>query len=207
MFFKKGQTIFSQGDESDSVFVVQTGLVILSASPEGVKETETSRQAVIDVFGEMDFVGRCSISGESLRTASARALTDCWLVRIEKMTMMRTLKRELKLSNALCASLLVGNARHQEDLVNQRCNYSERRLARVLLRLAELDGKSSPETRMKRINHKVLAEMVGTTRSRVCAFMKKFETAGLIVYSSKKQHMRVDDCLLEALSESRRSYT
>ncbi len=207
MFFRNGQTIFAQGDASDAVFVVQTGLVTLSARPQGAKGTEESRQAVIDIVGKMDFFGKCSISDESFRIASARALTDCYVLRIEKMTMLSTLAGELELSNVLCASLLAGNTRYQQDLVDQRCNYSERRLARVLLRLAQLDGKSSPETKMERINHRILAEMVGTTRSRVCAFMKTFETAGLIEYALKKQRMRVSDCLLEALSDSRRSYT
>jgi CRP/FNR family cyclic AMP-dependent transcriptional regulator len=205
MFFQKEQAIYRQGDASDAVFVVQTGLVTLSARPQGAKET--SRQAVIDIFGEMDFVGKCSISGESLRPASARALTDCWLVRIEKTTMMDALARELTLSNLLCASLLARNTRHQLDLVDQRCNYSEGRLARVLLRIAQLDAKSSPQTKVERISHKILAEMIGTTRSRVCAFMNKFEAAGLIEYEFKKHRMRVSDSLLEALSDSRRSYT
>ena len=90
--------------------------------------------------------------------------------------------------------------------MDQRCSNSEGRLARVLLRLAKLDVQSSPETKMERISHKVLAEMVGTTRSRVCAFMKKFEAAGFIQYEAK-QHPRVNDSLFEAMPDSFRSYT
>jgi CRP-like cAMP-binding protein len=203
LFFRKGQTIFAQGDPSDAVFVVQRGLVTLSAKPQGTKES--SRRAVIDIFGKKDFVGKCSIAGAIFRPASAHALTDCWLLRIEKTTMMRALAREVTLSNALCASLLARNTRYQEDLVDQRCNFSEGRLARVLLRLAKLDAQSSPKTRLGRVSHKVLAEMVGTTRSRVCAFMNKFEAAGLIKYAPGSQRMQVSNSLLEAMPDSLRS--
>ncbi len=205
VFFRKGQMIFAQGDASDAVFVVQTGLVTLSARPQGTKET--SRQAVVDIFGTKDFVGKCSIAGETFRPASARALTDCRLLRIEKMAMRRTLAREVMLSNALCASLLARDAGLQQDLLDQRCSYAETRLARVLLRLAQLDAYSSPETKVERVCHKVLAEMVGTTRSRICAFMKKFEAAGLIEYTAKSKRLRVSDSILETMPDSFRSYT
>ncbi len=203
--FSRGQTIFLQGDASDAMFVVQAGLVTLSAKLQGKKVT--SREAIIDIVSERDFLGKEAIAGQPLYTASARALTDCRLLRIEKETMALALERELTLSNALCASLLAREIQYRQDLVDQRCNFSDKRLAHLLLRLAQYTGQTSPETKAARINHKVLAEMVGTTRSRVCFFMKKFEAAGLISYDEKNRQPQVSHALLASYANSFRSYT
>ena len=190
MFFRKGQAIFAQGDASDAVFVIQTGSVRLSARSQGGKE------ATLDILGEEDFVGKDSIAGQPIRMSSANALTDCQLLRIEKKAMMLALAQEVALSNVFCAFVLARNIRYQQDLVDQRCNPSEKRLARILLLYAHFDGQSSPEIVVLKINHETLAEMVGTTRSRVCFFMKKFKDAGYIDYKLKDEKLRVRRSLL-----------
>jgi CRP/FNR family cyclic AMP-dependent transcriptional regulator len=203
--FSKGKTIFAQGDASDGVFIVQAGLVTLSARLVGNKVA--SREAIIDIVSEKDFVGKDSIAGEPLRTASARALTDCRLLRITRAVMVATLAQEVTLANALCASLLTRDVQYQQDLVDQRCNYSEKRLARVLLRIAQYDRHCSPETKTAKISHVVLAQMVGTTRARVCFFMKKFEAAGFIEYTAKNRQRQVSPNLLDPYANAFRSYT
>jgi CRP/FNR family cyclic AMP-dependent transcriptional regulator len=188
--FRKGQKIFAQGDTADAVFVIQTGSVRLSA------KSQSGKEATLDILGEEDFVGKDSITGRAIRMASARALTDCQLLRIEKKAMMLALAQEVTLANTFCAYVLARNIRYQEDLVDQRCNPSEKRLARILLLHSHFDGQSSPETIAARINHETLAEMVGTTRSRVCFFMKKFKEAGFIDYKVKDPQLRVRRSLL-----------
>ena len=205
MSFPSGQTIFAQGDASDAVFIVQAGLVTLSVRLQGDKTT--SRETIIDIVSEKDFFGKDSIAGAPLRFATARALTQCRLLRIAKGTMKRELAREVTLSNALCASLLARDIQYAQDLVDQRCNYSEKRLARVLLRLAQYNGQASPETKAARINHRVLAGMVGTTRSRICHFLKKFEAAGLIEHAKGNRQPVVSQSLLDSYANSFRSFT
>jgi CRP-like cAMP-binding protein len=190
MSFRKGQTIFAQGDVSDAVFVIQTGSVRLSAKSQGGKE------ATLDILGGEDFVGKDSVAGQAIRTTSANALTNCQLLRIGKKTMMLALAQEVTLSNAFCAFVLARNIRYQHDLVDQRCNPSEKRLARILLLYAHFDGQSSPEIVVQKISHETLSEMVGTTRSWVCFFMKKFKDAGLIDYKLKGQKLWVRQSLL-----------
>lgn len=201
----KGQTIFAEGDSSDALFIVQAGLVTLSVKLQGDKIA--SRETMIDIVGEMDFVGKDSIAGAPLRTATARTLTQCQLLRVERGTMKRELAREVTLSNALCASLLTRDIQYRQDLVDQRCNFSEKRLARVLLRLAEDNGQALPGTKTERISHAVLAKMVGTTRSRVCHFLKRFEVAGLIEYAEGNRQPVVRHPLLDSYANSFRSYT
>ena len=188
--FRKGQMIFAHGDASDAVFVIQSGNVRISARSQGGKE------ATLDILGDGDFVGKDSIAGRPIRTASASALTDCQLLRIEKKAMMLALAREVRLSKTFCVYVLARNIRYQQDLLDQRCNSSEKRLARILLRHAHLDRQSSPETVIARIKHEILAEMVGTTRSRVCFFMNRFKNAGYIEYNLKKPELRVRRSLL-----------
>jgi CRP-like cAMP-binding protein len=166
--------IFAQGDASDAVFVIQTGSVRLSARSQGGKE------ATLDILGNEDFVGKDSIADQPIRTASASALTDCQLLRIEKKAMMLALAEEVTLSNAFCAYVLARNIRYQQDLVDQRCNPSEKRLACILLRLAHLDAHEPHETTIRKISQGTLADMVGTTRSRVSFFMNRFKDSGFI---------------------------
>jgi CRP/FNR family cyclic AMP-dependent transcriptional regulator len=188
--FRKGQMIFAQGNATDSMFVIQAGSVKLSA------RSQNGKEATLDILGAEDFLGCDSMAGQPIRIASASALTECMLLRIEKKAMMLALAQELTLSNTFCTYMLARNIRYQQDLLDQRCNPSEKRLARILLLLSHFFGQSSPETVVDRINHETLAEMVGTTRSRVCFFMKKFKDAGFIDYNLKTQPLRVRRSLL-----------
>lgn len=191
MSFRKGQPIFTEGDTSDALFIIQTGLVRLSARSHGGKE------ATIDILDNGDFVGKDSVAGQPTRTASASALTDCHLLRIERKAMMGALAQEVTLLDSFCASLLAWNIKYQQDLVEHRCSSSERRLARILLRLSHFDGQSSAEAVVPRISHQTLADMVGTTRSRVCFFLKKFRDAGFTDYDHKSQQLRIRLSLLD----------
>jgi CRP/FNR family cyclic AMP-dependent transcriptional regulator len=123
-------------------------------------------------------------------------MTDCSVLRIEKKAMMLALAKQAKLANMFWAYVLARNLRYQQDLVDQRCNPSEKRLARILLLLAHFDGHGPPETQILKVNHETLAEMVGTTRSRVSFFMKRFKESGFIYYGHKGKLMRVHRTLV-----------
>ena len=190
MSFRKRQAIYTQGDVADALFVIQKGKVKVS-----VKST-AGKEAVLDILSDEDFIGKDSIAGQSSRTASATAMTDCKLLRIEKQSMILALAKQVKLANMFWAYVLARNIRYQQDLVDQRCNPSEKRLARILLLLAHFDGHGSPETQIPKISHETLAEMVGTTRSRVSFFMNRFKESGFIYYGHKGGVMRVHRTLL-----------
>lgn len=188
--FTKGQTIYAQGDMADSLFVVQSGSVKLSV------KSHAGKEATLDILSEADFIGKDSIAGRSSRTASATAITDCSLLRITKTAMRLALSRQVKLANLFWAYVLAKNIRYQQDLVDQHCNPSEKRLARILLLLAHYDGHAGPETTVPAISHETLAEMVGTTRSRICFFMNRFKKSGFIYYEHKGKLLRVHRTLL-----------
>jgi len=190
MSFRRGQTIYAQGDAPDALFVIQKGKVKLSV------KSHTGKEATLDILSDEDFVGKDSIAGQSSRTASAKAMTDCSLLRIEKRAMMFALETQAKLANMFWAYVLERNIRYQQDLVDQRCNPSEKRLARILLLLAHFDPHGSPETVISKVSHETLAQMVGTTRSRVSFFMKRFKESGFIFYDHKSKLMRVHRTLL-----------
>jgi CRP/FNR family cyclic AMP-dependent transcriptional regulator len=185
----KGQTIYAQGDSADALFVIKAGTVKLSVKSRAI-------EATLDILGREDFVGKDSLTGESSFSATATAITDCSLLRIEKKAMMLALTRHVKLANLFLAYTLAKNIRYQQDLVDQHCNPSEKRLARILLRLAHYDGDGASETTVPKISHETLAEMVGTTRSRVCFFMKRFKQSGFIDYEHKGKTLRVNQTLL-----------
>jgi CRP/FNR family cyclic AMP-dependent transcriptional regulator len=187
---RKGQAIYAQGDAADAVFVIQEGTVKLSV------KSQAGREAVLDILSDGDFVGKDSVAGQSSRTASASAMTDCSLLRIEKKAMMRALTRQVKLANVFWAYVLARNIRYQQDLVDQHCSPSEKRLAHILLRMAHFDRRGERETTIAKVSHETLAEMVGTTRSRVCYFMKRFKNSGFIHYGTKGKLLRVDRTLL-----------
>jgi CRP-like cAMP-binding protein len=193
--FRKGDVIFAQGDASDAVFVIQTGCVRHSAM------TRNGKEATLDILGSSDFVGKDSIAGEPIRTTSANALTDCQLLRIENKVMMLTLSQEVEMANLVCAYVLARNLRYQKDLVDQRCNGSEMRLARLLLRLAHFEAPEPRETAIPIISQGILAQMVGTTRSRVSFFMNGFKHSGYIEYSLKSNEVRVRPSLLDFYAE------
>ena len=193
--FTKGQTIFAQGDAADSLYVIQTGRVKVSV------KSEAGREATLDILSDADFVGKDSIAGKGARTASARAMSHCNLLRITKKAMLLALTRQVKLANLFWAYVLDRNIRYQQDLVDQHCNRSEKRLARILLLLAHYDGHGGAETTVPRISHETLAEMVGTTRSRVSFFMNKFRKSGFIYYEHKSKLLRVHRTLLAFCSQ------
>ena len=190
MSFTKGQTIYSQGDEADALFVIQEGKVKLSVKPQVGNDT------ILDIFSDGDFVGKDSVAGQSCRTASATAITDCRLLRIAKNAMMLALTRQVKLANMFWAYVLARNIRYQQDLVDQHCNPSEKRLARILLLLAHFDGHGVSEATIPKMSHETLAEMVGTTRSRISFFMMRFKNSGFIYYENKGKQLQVHRTLL-----------
>ena len=177
----KKHRIFAQGDNADAVFYVQTGKVKLTVvSHEG-------KEATIGILGEGYFFGEGSLAGQALRMCSATAMTDCAVLRIEKTAMMEALHREHELSDLFVAYLLARNIRYEEDLVDQLFNSSEKRLARILLLLAHFGKEGKPESVVPKISQEVLAEMIGTTRSRVSFFMNRFRKLGFIRYNGGLQ--------------------
>jgi CRP/FNR family transcriptional regulator, cyclic AMP receptor protein len=177
----KGQTIFSQGDDADSVFYIQNGKVKLTVV------SKSGKEATVGVLGEESFFGESALAGQVLRMGSAAAMTGCELLRIDKKAMMGALHREHAFSDMFVAYLLARNIRCEEDLVDQVFNSSEKRLARVLLLLARFDKEGVPETVVPKISQETLAEMVGTTRSRVNFFMNRFRKLGFIHYNGGLQ--------------------
>ena len=176
MSFQKKETIFAQGDSRDGLFFVQTGRVQLSVV------SESGREATLGILGEGDFFGEGGLAGQSLRMSSASALTDCVLLHIERNAMVHAMGLEPKLSAMFVKYLLKRNIRYQDDLVDQLFNSSEKRLARVLLLMAQFGKEGAPETSVPRLSQETLAEMVGTTRSRVSFFMNRFRKLGFINY-------------------------
>ncbi|MGH9528332.1 MAG: Crp/Fnr family transcriptional regulator [Terriglobales bacterium] len=177
----KKQMIFSQGDGADAVFYLQKGKVRLTVVSQGGKE------ATIGIVSEGNFFGEGSLAGQVLRMGSAAAMTDCDILRVEKEAMMGALHREHSLSDMFVAYLLARNVRYEEDLVDQLFNSSEKRLARVLLLLAHFGKEGIPETVVPKISQETLAEMIGTTRSRVSFFMNRFRKLGFIHYNGGLQ--------------------
>lgn len=172
----KKQTIFTQGDVADAVFYIQKGKVALTVVSSGGKE------ATIAILDAGNFFGEGCLASQPLRIGSARAVTKCDLLKIEKKAMMQTLHRERKLSDLFVAHLLARNIRYEEDLVDQLFNSSEKRLARVLLLLAHFGKEGEPHNLIPEISQATLAEMVGTTRPRINFFLNRFRKLGFIRY-------------------------
>jgi CRP/FNR family transcriptional regulator, cyclic AMP receptor protein len=177
---EKSEKVFSQGDPAEAIFFIQTGKVKITVVSAAGKE------AVLAVLGPRGFVGEGCLVGQTLRLGTATAVQATKLFRIEKGAMRRALHAEPSLSEKFIASLLTRNIDLEADLCDQLFNHSEKRLARVLLKLARFGhGDNSPAAKMPRISHETLAEMVGTTRARVTHFMNKFRTLGLIDYNGE----------------------
>jgi CRP/FNR family transcriptional regulator, cyclic AMP receptor protein len=174
--FPKKQTIFAQGDPSDVVFYIQKGKVKLTVV------SQIGKEATIGILNEGDFCGEGCLTGQPLRLCSATAMTDCTVMRIDKKSMVEVLHREPAFSELFVAYLLTRNIRYEEDLVDQLFNSSEKRLARILLLLAQFGKDGKPETVIPKISQEMLAEMIGTTRSRVSFFMNRFRKLGFIDY-------------------------
>jgi CRP/FNR family transcriptional regulator, cyclic AMP receptor protein len=175
--FAKKQGIFAQGDMADAVFYIQKGRVMLTVV------SKTGREATIGMLTDGNFFGEGALAGQALRMGSAAAMTDCEILRIDKKAMMKALHREHTFSDLFVAYLLARNIRYEEDLVDQLFNSSEKRLARVLLLLAHFGKEDVPETVVPKISQETLADMVGTTRSRVSFFMNRFRKLGFVDYS------------------------
>ena len=181
VLFTKKQRIFAQGDTAEAVFYIQTGKVKLTVV------SKTGKEATIGIVVDGQFFGEGSLAGQALRMGSATALTDCAILRIDKKAMMEALHREHKFSELFVAYLLSRNIRYEEDLVDQLFNSSEKRLARILLLLAHFGKEGTPETVVPKISQEMLAEMIGTTRSRVSFFMNRFRKLGFIHYNGGLQ--------------------
>lgn len=176
--FSKKQAIFAQGDPADAVFYLQRGKVQLSVV------SKVGKEATIGILNEGDFFGEGSLAGQALRMGSATAMTDCTVMRIERRAMMAALHREHTFSDLFVAYLLARNVRYEEDLVDQLFNSSEKRLARILLLLAHFGKEGVPDTVIPKISQETLAEMIGTTRSRVSFFMNRFRRLGFVNYDT-----------------------
>jgi len=177
---KKGQTVFSQGDAATVVFYIQTGKIKLSVI------SKRGKEATIALLGAGNFLGEESIAaGQLRRVATATALTPSTLLRIDRAEMVQVLHQEKLFSEVFVSYLLARNARVQEDLVDQLFNSSEKRLARALLLLAQFGKEGKPETVIPKISQETLADMIGTTRSRVSFFMNRFRKLGFIEYNGK----------------------
>src|SRR5580698_10711318 len=187
--FLKKQTIFVQGDSSDAVFYIQKGKVKLTVV------SKPGKEATIGILNEGDFFGEGCLAGQLLRLCSATAMTDCSVMRIDKKSMMEVLHREHAFSDMFVAYLLIRNIRYEEDLVDQLFNSSEKRLARILLLLAQFGKDGKPETLVPKISQETLAEMIGTTRSRVSFFMNRFRKLGFIDYHAGNE-LQVHSSLL-----------
>jgi CRP/FNR family cyclic AMP-dependent transcriptional regulator len=189
--FSKKQAIFVQGDPSDAVFYIQKGKVRLTVV------SKSGKEATIGILNEGDFFGEGCLTGQTLRLFSATAMTDSYVMEIDKKYMVEVLHREHALSDMFVAYLLTRNLRYEEDLVDQLFNSSEKRLARMLLLLAHFGKDGKPEPVIPKISQETLAEMVGTTRSRINFFMNKFREMGFIEYNSEE--LQVHSSLLNVV--------
>jgi CRP/FNR family transcriptional regulator, cyclic AMP receptor protein len=175
--YTKNQIIYSQGERADSVFYIQTGKVKITVL------SEQGKEAVVSILGKDDFFGEGCLAGQPLRLATVRTMTECVIARITKADISRVIHKEPAFAELFISHLLARNVRVEEDLVDQLFNSSEKRLARTLLLLANFGKESQPEPIIAKISQETLAEIIGTTRSRVSFFMNKFRKLGLIDYN------------------------
>jgi CRP/FNR family cyclic AMP-dependent transcriptional regulator len=188
--FKKGQNVFVQGDRADTVFYIQRGRIKLTVLSDHGKE------AVVGILGPGQFFGEGCMNGHKLRISTTTAMESCIITAITKTAMIAALHDEPQFSEMFMAYLLTRNSRIEEDLIDQLFNSSERRLARLLLLLAHFGKEGNPQPISPGISQETLAEMIGTTRSRVSFFMNKFRKLGLIDYNG---HIEVHNSLLSAV--------
>jgi CRP-like cAMP-binding protein len=188
--FGKDQVVFAQGDAADTVFYIQKGRVKV------VVISEQGKEAVVGIFGPGQFFGEGCMNGHSVRIATTTAMDDCLITVITKAAMLAALHDQPKFSEMFMAYLLTRNSRIEEDLIDQLFNSSEKRLARLLLLLANFGKEGSPQPIIPNISQETLAEMIGTTRSRVSFFMNKFRKLGFISYNGK---IEVNSSLLTAV--------
>ena len=175
--YRKGQIVFSQGDPADEVFYIQKGKVKVTVI------SERGKEAVVAILAADEFFGEGCLAGQAQRIATVAAIADSVIMRLEKAAIVRVIHQEPAFSEMFIAHLLGRTIRVEADLVDQLFNSSEKRLARVLLLLANFGKEGKPEPIIAKISQETLAEMIGTTRSRVSFFMNKFRNLGLIDYS------------------------
>lgn len=181
MDYRRGESIYSQGDAADTVMYIQKGGVKLSVV------NGSGKEAVVAMFGPNDFFGEGCMAGQSLRIGTTTAITPTTLLVIQKAKLLRALHAEHKLSDRFIAYMLSRNIRVEEDLIDQLFNSSEKRLARTLLLLARYGQQEHPDRILPKVSQETLASMVGTTRSRINFFMNKFRKLGFIEYNGKIQ--------------------
>ena len=177
--YREGETVFSQGTPADAVFYIQKGKVKVTVL------SEQGKEAVVAVLGPDEFCGEGCLTGQPVRLATATAMTECEIMRLEKAAMIRVLHEEPAFSEMFVSHLLARTIRVEADLVDQLFNSSEKRLARALLLLANFGKDGRPEPIIAKVSQETLAEMIGTTRSRVSFFMNKFRKLGLIDYNGQ----------------------
>jgi CRP/FNR family cyclic AMP-dependent transcriptional regulator len=188
--YRKAQIVYTRGELADSVFYIQSGKVRKTVV------SEQGKEAVVALLGTGDFFGEGCLTGQPLRLATVSAMTECVIVRIAKEDIIRVIHKEPAFAELFIAHLLSRNSRVEEDLVDQLFNSSEKRLARILLLLANFGKEGRPEPVLAKISQETLAEMIGTTRSRVSHFMNKFRELGLIDYNG---HIEVHSALLNVV--------
>jgi CRP/FNR family transcriptional regulator, cyclic AMP receptor protein len=188
--YKKNQVLFAQGDLADSVFFIRAGKVKVTVI------SEQGKEAVVGILAPDEFCGEGCLAGQTIRIATATAMTDCTLMRLEKAAMVRILHDEPTFSELFVSYLLTRTIRVEADLVDQLFNSSEKRLARALLLLANFGKEGKPEPIIAKVSQETLAEMIGTTRSRVSFFMNKFRRLGFIDYNG---HLEVHSSLLSVV--------
>jgi CRP/FNR family transcriptional regulator, cyclic AMP receptor protein len=188
--YKKNEKIFSQGDRADAVFYIREGRVKVCVI------SETGKEAVVALHGNGDFFGEGCLIGQPLRLATVVAMTKCVILRLEKAAIVRVLHEQPKFTEVFMSYLLTRNARVEEDLVDQLFNSSEKRLARALLLMANFGKEGKPEPVITKISQETLAEIIGTTRSRVSSFMNKFRQLGFVEYNGD---MKIHNSLLSVL--------
>jgi CRP/FNR family cyclic AMP-dependent transcriptional regulator len=188
--YRKDQIVFSQGDPGDSVFYIQKGRVKLTVV------SEQGKEAIVAMLGAGDFLGEGCLAGQPKRIATVKAMTECVIMRLEKVAIIRVIHEEPAFSEMFIAHLLARNIRVEEDLIDQLFNSSEKRLARLLLLLANFGKEGRPQPVIIKFSQEMLAEMIGTTRPRVSVFMNKFRKLGFIDYNGG---MKVHSSLLNVI--------
>ena len=177
--YGKDQIVFSQGDSADAVFYIQKGKAKLTVV------SEQGKEALVAIIGTNDFFGEGCLAGQALRISTFATMMESVIVRLEKAAILRVIHQEPAFSEMFIAHLLSRTIRVEADLVDQLFNSSEKRLARLLLLLANFGKEGKPETTIAKISQETLAEMIGTTRSRVSFFMNKFRKLGFINYNGQ----------------------
>ena len=177
--YRRNEVVFAQGDAADAVFYIEEGRIKVTVV------SDQGKEAVVAIHGKGDFFGEACLTGQPRRLATATAMTDGVIMRLDKASIVRVLHDEPKFSDMFMSYLLTRTVRVEADLVDQLFNSSEKRLARLLLLMANFGKEGRPETVITKMSQETLAEMVGTTRSRVNVFMNKFRKLGFVEYNGE----------------------